>query len=533
MVSLRLRLSQAFVLAASAIMLCWWTSLAHAELTDQTQTPNEAGAGILKSLEEQVGAGRGDVNTPNSSIFIIKRDPARSIRRGRQIFQRKWRVAQGFGPRVNDGIGNIEETAGLGAGLADACAGCHARPRGSAGFGGDVFTRPDSRDAPHLFGLGIREMVADEITQDLRAIRDDALSKAEDTGRAVTRDLESKGVDYGRITAFPDGSLDTSEVEGVDDDLRVKPFFAEGSVISMRQFAVGAFRDEMGLQAVDPDLQAASEGQDVTTPSGMVLTGSEDEFGPPPVSSASEDADGDGVANEVPTAIVDHLEFYLLNYFTPGTRRRTLSVRAGEFVFKRTGCADCHIKSFTIENDRRVANVATEFDSERGGPFNQLFATIEPLFEAVSDNTGFPAKKLPRGESFEFKGLFTDFKRHDLGPAFWEKNFDGTIQKKFMTEPLWGVGSTAPYGHDGRSIDLRQVILRHGGEAEESKNKFRNLPRFKQRLVLRFLRHLVLFPPDDTPSNTNPADPTATNFPQNGHGSINLGVLFNDPSEGE
>jgi CxxC motif-containing protein (DUF1111 family) len=34
-----------------------------------------------------------------------------------------------------------------------------------------------------------------------------------------------------------------------------------------------------------------------------------------------------------------------------------------------------------------------------------------------------------------------------------------------MTEPLWGVGSTAPYGHDGRSINLREVILRHGGEA--------------------------------------------------------------------
>jgi CxxC motif-containing protein (DUF1111 family) len=32
-----------------------------------------------------------------------------------------------------------------------------------------------------------------------------------------------------------------------------------------------------------------------------------------------------------------------------------------------------------------------------------------------------------------------------------------------MTEPLWGVGSTSPYGHDGRSTTLQEVILRHGG----------------------------------------------------------------------
>jgi hypothetical protein len=53
---------------------------------------------------------------------------------------------------------------GIGAGLADSCATCHGRPRGSAGFGGNVVTRPDSRDAPHLFGAGLKEMLADEIS---------------------------------------------------------------------------------------------------------------------------------------------------------------------------------------------------------------------------------------------------------------------------------------------------------------------------------------------------------------------------------
>ena len=45
-------------------------------------------------------------------------------------------------------------------------------------------TRPDSRDAPHLFGLGLKEMLADEITTDLRAIRAEALAEASRSPRS-------------------------------------------------------------------------------------------------------------------------------------------------------------------------------------------------------------------------------------------------------------------------------------------------------------------------------------------------------------
>jgi hypothetical protein len=40
----------------------------------------------------------------------------------------------------------------------------------------------------------------------------------------------------------------------------------------------------------------------------------------------------------------------------------------------------------------------------------------------------------------------------------------------------------------------------------------------------------VLFPPDDTASNLDPGEPAQLNFPQFGHGSIKLTVLFNDPA---
>ena len=678
-----------------------------AQLNDITQTPNSENAGILKSLIDQIGSGRGDEFTPDSSLFIIKRDPFRSIRRGRQLFQRKFTVGQGMGPRTNDGVGDISADKSHGAGLSDSCASCHGRPKGAAGFGGDVFTRPDSRDAPHLFGLGIQEMLADEMTSTLRAIRDQAILDAQNgvggedivlidanfnngtngfnfvddpfntsnpfyssgfldhlqgesdravielggndntsifgmsggwsttfnlqadadvrisfdyrliqspdyendeisqarisvdgtetiltefTGNGnggpemntgiqlfsldihlnagshtlilgafnnkktqsneetfvsydnvkvatfsaspgpVTRQLSAKGVNFGSITAFPDETVDFSDVEGVDEDLRIRPFFAQGGTISIREFVVGAFNAEMGLEAPDPDLLAASSGSLIVTPSGMVLDGSKDIIEAPPVSSTAEDSDGDGVTNEIDTALVDHVEFYLLNYFKPATYKQNGRTDSGRQLFGQFGCTTCHVPSFTIDNDRRVADVDTVYDPTNG-IFNRLFATANALFVETDDGSGFPTLKSPSGGSFLVENFYADFKRHDLGPNFWERNFDGSITKEFMTEPLWGVGTTAPYGHDGRSINLEEVILRHGGEASASRQAFAGASDNDKRKLMEFLQSLVLFAPDDTASNLNPGDPSASDFPQRGHGSIKLPALFNDPSD--
>src|SRR5581483_11344432 len=96
-----------------------------AQMIDNTQAINTAGAGINKSLTDEIGAGRGNLLSPNSSIYIINRDPYRSIRRGRQLFQRKFTHVQGQGPNEGDGSGNIDTDLAIGAGLSDSCALCH------------------------------------------------------------------------------------------------------------------------------------------------------------------------------------------------------------------------------------------------------------------------------------------------------------------------------------------------------------------------------------------------------------------------
>jgi mono/diheme cytochrome c family protein len=497
-----------------------------AQMIDNTQATNTASAGINKSLSDEIGAGRGGVLTSNSSIYIIDRDPFRSIRRGRQLFQRKFTQAQGQGPNEGDGSGDINTNLAIGAGLSDSCASCHGRPRGSGGVGGNVVTRPDSRDAGHLFGLGLKEMLADEITTDLRSTRDLAIVQAQQRKRSVTRKLLSKGVRYGRIIANPDGSVDTAQVAGLDPDLRVKPFFAEGSTISIREFVVGALHKEMGLEASsDPDLLTASAGGRVVTPSGMVLDGSKDKISPPPTPDAQN-------GNEIDPALVDHLEFYLLNYFKPAHYQQSSTTDHGRAVFNRVGCSSCHIADMTLNHDRRVADVETAYDPVNG-VFNSLFATASTLYYTKEDGSGQPPLKLPLGNSFVVKDIFTDFKRHDLGTNFYERNWDGTMQTQFLTRPLWGVGSTGPYGHDGRSMTLNDVILRHGGEAHTARNAFAALKANDQSSLITFLNSLVLFPPDDTASTLDAADPTKANFPQFGHGSIKLTVLFNNPADPE
>ena len=508
------------------------SATAFAQLVDKTKAPNTANEGIHKSLTDEIGAGRGNVMTPNSSAFIIVRDPFRAVRRGRQLFQRKFTHSEGQGPGVGDGAGDINTNLAIGAGLGDSCANCHGRPKGGAGVGGDVVTRPDSRDAPHLFGLGIKEMLADEITSDLRGIQTQAVAQARSTGHSVSMPLTSKGISFGTITANSDGSVDASQVEGVNPDLRVRPFFADGETISIREFVVGALQNEMGLQAVDPDTVRASQGAKVVTPSGMVLDGSVDHIQSAPTDDPNADLDGDGVVNEIPTSLVDYYEFYLLNYFKPAVYQQTEETKRGLKVFEAIGCAECHVPNLQIEHDRRVADLDTEYDPVRG-MLNSLFSTANPLVNTINDGTGFPALKQPKLQPFLVQNIFTDFKRHNLGSNFFERNYDGSTQEEFLTRPLWGIGSKGTFGHDGRSITMNEVILRHGGEAQTARDAFAKLGMEKRRDIIDFLHSLVLFPPDDTASTLDPGNKTTAGFPQFGHGSIKLTVLFNDPTDVE
>jgi hypothetical protein len=155
----------------------------------------------------------------------------------------------------------------------------------------------------------------------------------------------------GKATANSAGALDIPQILGIDADLRVKPFFAEGNMSSLREFISTAFHNELGTNANDPDLIAASSGARIVTPAGMVLDGTKDKIQPPPTPNP-------GTGNEIDTALVNHMEFYLLNYFKPGHDKQTETTDGGRVVFERIGCSSCHVANLMINRDRRVADLA-------------------------------------------------------------------------------------------------------------------------------------------------------------------------------
>ena len=67
---------------------------------------------------------------------------------------------------------------------------------------------------------------------------------------------------------------------------------------------------------------------------------------------------------------------------------------------------------------------------------------------------------------------------------------------EWRTPPLWGIGLThtvlpySSYLHDERARILEEAILWHGGEAEASKETFRNLAKSDRIALIRFLQSL-------------------------------------------
>ena len=92
--------------------------------------------------------------------------------------------------------------------------------------------------------------------------------------------------------------------------------------------------------------------------------------------------------------------------------------------------------------------------------------------------------------------LFSDLKRHEMGPALADPhdNEDGVPRSVWITRPLWGLAESAPYLHDGRAATIPEAIRAHGGEASRATEAFAALSREEQADVPVFLLSLTREP---------------------------------------
>jgi hypothetical protein len=319
------------------------------------------------------------------------------------------------------------------------------------------------------------------MTETLHGLRDNARQQACSRG-AFTQPLFAKGVSFGSITAnrtsqFPCRvTFNTSAVAGVDADLIVRPFQWKGSVPTVRDFVRGASHNELG---VTPDELLANP---------------------------NVDSDGDGVVSEATVGDMTALAVYLAAQPRPTTRTELNSlglldppltsaeiaaIGRGATVFNSSsaGCATCHVPQLTVNDP--VFFEPSQNPSYRDATFpgggNPIAAGLDPAvpnrFDFTVDLPDNPTP-IPGGTTLgNFRRtsqgraiveLFGDLKRHNMGSRLAEPVDEvGTGPGTFLTENLWGVGTTAPYLHDGRATTLGEAILEHGGEAQSSANFFR------------------------------------------------------------
>jgi cytochrome c peroxidase len=381
---------------------------------------------------------------------------------------------------------------------AQSCNSCHNQGGDDGGGGASENVHRDpqrtgnlqfmiQRNTPHLFGIGAIQRLAEEMTAQIKA------------QAAAGQPLSSKGVSFGTASA----------PQGIDADLVVKPLQWKGSVAFIRDFVRGAAHNEIGMQGVE-------------------LVGD------------NVDGDGDGVANEFGIGDITALSAYQggqlrpttkielnsLGLLTPAlTAAEIAQINAGEVVFNSAslGCVSCHKPSMTLNDAMFSEPSQSPFYRDATFPsgVSPLSKSVDPanairfdLTRDIPDNP-FPLNGSTLG-NFEKSGtngaivrLFGDLKRHFMGGAILSAGrtsglaeqisesepgvFTGNGPATFLTENLWGVGTTPPYLHDGRASTITEAVLEHGGEAAASRDAYRALSTTDAQAVIAFLNNLVLF----------------------------------------
>ncbi len=382
----------------------------------------------------------------------------------------------------------FSRTAGMDA---NACASCHNVPLvgGAGDFTVNVFvsegfqhtefdtTDPqfsNERNTNHLFGAGLIELLAREMTSDLQRQRRRALLLARQSGQTQSIDLQTKGVLFGSLNAHSDGRIDTRNIDGVDADLVVRPFSHKGVMTSLRQFTINALNQHHGMQA--------------TERFGARWT-------------ATNDFDEDNQVDEISPGDVSALVAWQATLPPPGISN-TLSdawqaaAARGRQQFEQLQCSHCHRQTLPLRN----------LVFKDPGPLDAA-GTLREGELGLNQGTSYSlelrawAKDLPRNAHGDvLVPLFGDLKRHiiadnqvaTLGNELLSQRF--VERNVFMTSELWGVGSTAPYGHRGDLTSLPEVILAHGGEARTARDAYLALDTAGQSDIDAFLKSMVIAP---------------------------------------
>jgi hypothetical protein len=527
-------------------------------LDDPIDTPRDLSGLSIKNPRIRV-VHTTDSSKAGGSMYLQQVDPWLGYQWGRSLTQRNFREQDGVygdagkldGIILPDGSSKMMDRSHV-----NSCGICHNVPYRDAGAGATIPKNGGSgRNTPHMFGGGLMEMIGLQMRLQALAIadtncdgwisRDEARGKrciisnlpADVPGERVTidfgsfEDLDGDGypdlnpifypifVDAnGKRIAFAT-SLKYPGVAGYTLQVQVFGFghlympFRPPVSTTLRAFTTTPFDIHSGMQAHDPTTYTSPHGDGLSLVSNpgaqQFITEAGKDRGAVrgPTGISKDDPDRDGYCEEISEGDLDVIEWYLLNHPAPTRGRPNRDVAAGEKLFRQAGCASCHLPDWHLFAFAPGAHDYTgRFDGDRrffdlDVKWNEKTDRLEGKINYLADRVG--GRLVPRRGAYTVRGVYSDFKYHDVGEDFYQIQFDGSIVKKWRTTPLWGVGSTAPYGHDGASLDLDQVIRRHGGEALDSRKAYVAMSEEQRRQLVAFLQNLVLYQTDQLPCDMN------------------------------
>jgi cytochrome c peroxidase len=472
------------------------------------------------SVYERLQDGQ-EFSSPLSKVLAI----------GAEIFKANWTSQEGGGRPLTKGNGNplLATSAPLvfprnfnriSAPDANSCFGCHSGP--VSGGNGDIVANvfvlgqrfdfasfdgnlvatasatdesgklaslnqiSNSRATLGMFGSGFIEMLARQMTGELRALRNTLAP-----GQSVA--LASKGINFGSLARNADGTWDTSGVTGipapslvsssaaVPPSLIIRPFHQAGNVISIRQFSNNAFNHHHGIQTTE-------------------------RFGD------NVDADGDGFVNEMSRAEVTAVSAFQAAMAVPGrviprNPKIEAAVLRGETVFSSIGCTSCHVPSLPLDNRGWVFTEPNPYNP--AGNLNKQNAA--QIFSMDLTSRDLPLPRLEARNGVVQVPAYTDLKLHDITSGPTDANREELDMNqpagsagffagngKFLTRKLWGVGRKPNYFHHGKFTTMREAILAHSGEALGSRQAFESASSDDRNAVIEFLRSLQVLPPGST-----------------------------------
>jgi CxxC motif-containing protein (DUF1111 family) len=160
---------------------------------------------------------------------------------------------------------------------------------------------------------------------------------------------------------------------------------------------------------------------------------------------------------EVVPSRLTNITLYLQALAVPARRNADdPEVRRGEQLFEQANCSACHVPEL------------------KTGP--------KPALRVAANQVIRP---------------YTDLLLHDMGEDLADGRPDFKAgPRDWRTPPLWSIGLLKTVNghsdllHDGRARNVTEAILWHGGEAEKSREAFRNMPKADREALVKFVEAL-------------------------------------------